>query len=138
MSKGAVEVIIKMIRECELVEKASVILALLLCHEKAINEMRELDVVSCLLNSIRKSKCSAVLRYNCLSILHNICSKDPTLLEEIRDDETKDAMLSKMLKDDIVASMAKRTAKAIINMHDQPEASSSEQPTVSTDMSKPY
>ncbi|KAK0600774.1 hypothetical protein LWI29_018290 [Acer saccharum] len=125
VSEGVVEVILKLIREGELVEKTSVILVLLSCHEKVVDEMSELDVVSCLLNSIKKSKCSASLRYNCFSILHNIYSKDPTLLEEIRDDETKDTMLSKMLKEDIVALMAKRTAKAILNMLDQPEASSS-------------
>ncbi|KAK2638088.1 hypothetical protein Ddye_025883 [Dipteronia dyeriana] len=103
VSKGAIEVILKMIRE-----------------EKVVDETWVLDVVSCMLISIKKSKCSAVLRDNCLSILYTICTKDLTLLEVIRDDETKEVTLSEMLKEDIVASKAKRTAKTILNMIDQP------------------
>ncbi|KAH7571775.1 hypothetical protein ACOSP7_014601 [Xanthoceras sorbifolium] len=130
--EGAVRVILRKISDDILVEELLTILALLSSQEKAVEEMGKLGAVSSLLGIIRKSNCLRI-KEKCVAILHDICSKDPTKLDDIRLDETKNNTLGNMLIED-ETPRSKRKASSILK---RAAASSSSQSQRSASWNQP-
>ncbi|KAM1791520.1 hypothetical protein ACFX12_035480 [Malus domestica] len=63
--------------------------------ELAVEEIRGLGGVSCLLRVIRQTNC-ARNKENCIAVLHTICLNDRTKWKEIREEENTYGTTSKL------------------------------------------
>lgn len=111
VKEGAVGVILKKIKNEVHVDELLVILAMLSTHQRAVEEMSELGVVSCLLNIMRGSSC-ARSKENCIAILYTVCINDRTKLREMHDEECAYGTLSQLAQEG--TSRAKRKASGIL------------------------
>lgn len=109
--EGAVEVLMKKIINRTHVNELLAILAMLSTDHKAIVEMGDLGVVSCLLTIIRESSCDRS-KENCIAILHSVCLNDRTTLRELREEENTYRTISKLAQTG--TSRAKRKANSIL------------------------
>lgn len=109
--EGAVRVIFKKIKSGVHVDELLAIQAMLSTHQRAVEELAELEAVPCLLSVMRESSC-ARNKENCIAILYTICINDRTKLREMRDEERAYGTLSQLAKDG--TSRAKRKASGIL------------------------
>ena len=109
--EGAVKVLMKKIMNRTHVDELLAILAMLSTHQKAIEEMGNLGVVSCLLTIIRESSCDRN-KENCISILHSVCLNNRTKLRELREEENTFRTISKLAQTG--TARAKRKANGIL------------------------
>lgn len=108
---GAVRVILKKIRERTHVDELLAILAILSSHQKAMEELEDLEAVPCLLSLMRETNCERN-KENCISILHTICLYDRTKLKEIREEENVHGTVSDVAKNGTLR--ARRKASGIL------------------------
>ncbi|KAL3633251.1 hypothetical protein CASFOL_022778 [Castilleja foliolosa] len=108
---GGVRVILEKIACGTHVDELLSILAMLSTYQRAVEEMGELDAVSCLLGIIRETGC-ARNQENCVVILFTICFSDRSKLREMRDEENKNRTLSMLARNG--TSRAKRKANGIL------------------------
>ncbi|KAK3405888.1 U-box domain-containing protein 9 [Eucalyptus grandis] len=108
---GAVGVILDKIANRIHVDELLAILAMLSSHQRAIEEMCELEAVSCLLGVMRETSC-ARNKENCIAILHTICFSDRTKLRELREEENSHRTISELAKNG--TSRAQRKANGIL------------------------
>ncbi|KAL5562186.1 hypothetical protein UlMin_031933 [Ulmus minor] len=109
--EGAVGVIVKKIMDRVHVDELLTILAMLSTHQRAVEEMGELEAVPCLLAIIRESNCDRS-KENCIAILHSICLNDRTKWREMREEEKTHGTISKLSQNG--TSRAKRKASGIL------------------------
>lgn len=109
--EGAVEVLMKKIINRTHVNELLAILAMLSADHKAIVEMGDLGVVSCLFTIIRESSCDRS-KENCIAILHSVCLNDRTTLRELREEENTYRTISKLAQTG--TARAKRKANSIL------------------------
>ena len=109
--EGAVKVLMKKIMNRTHVDELLAILAMLSTHQKAIEEMGNLGVVSCLLTITRESSCDRN-KENCISILHSVCLNNRTKLRELREEENTFRTISKLAQTG--TARAKRKANGIL------------------------
>ncbi|KAB2636616.1 U-box domain-containing protein 9-like [Pyrus ussuriensis x Pyrus communis] len=64
-------------------------------QELAVEEIRELGGVSCLLSVIRETNCTRK-KENCIAVLHRVCLNDRTKWKEIREEENTYGTISKL------------------------------------------
>lgn len=108
---GAVRVIVQKLIERNHVAELLSILAILVGHQNAIEEMCELGAVSCLLSIIRESTCGRN-KENCIVILHSICYNNRSKLREIREEERAYGTISELAENG--TSRARRKASGIL------------------------
>ncbi|XWS31219.1 hypothetical protein CRYUN_Cryun23aG0058600 [Craigia yunnanensis] len=108
---GAVRVILKKIMDGVLVDELLAILAMLSTHQRALEEMGELEAVPCLLCIVRESTCERN-KENCIAILHTVCLNDQTKWKALREEESTHGTISKLAQDG--TSRAKRKANGIL------------------------
>ncbi|CAM8911548.1 unnamed protein product [Rhodiola kirilowii] len=108
---GAIQAILKKIRDQKLVEELLAILAMLSGHPKAVEVMCVHGAVGCLLNILRESQCERN-KENCVVILYTICYYDRSKLRHIRDEEDDYATISKVAQHG--TSRAQRKANGIL------------------------
>ncbi|KAH9610563.1 hypothetical protein KSS87_006068 [Heliosperma pusillum] len=111
VQEGAVSVIFKKIMDGVHVDELLAILAMLSTHQRAVEELAELNVVPALLSIIRESSC-ARNRENCIATLYAICVRDRTKLRDMREEERAFGTLSQLAQDG--TSRAKRKASGIL------------------------
>ncbi|XP_057534682.1 U-box domain-containing protein 9 [Amaranthus tricolor] len=107
----AVRVILKKIKNGVHVDELLAILAMLSTHQRAVDELAELDAVPCLLKIMRESSCSRN-KENCIATLYTICINHRTKLRELREEERTYSTLSQLAQDG--TSRAKRKANGIL------------------------
>ncbi|KDP45270.1 hypothetical protein JCGZ_15135 [Jatropha curcas] len=105
---GAVKVIVKKIMSGVLVDELLAILAILSSHQRAVEDMGELETVPCLLRIIRESTCERS-KENCIAILHTICLYDRTNWKAVREEECAHETISKLARDGTSRAMRKAT-----------------------------
>ncbi|KAK4765876.1 hypothetical protein SAY87_007518 [Trapa incisa] len=110
--EGAVGVLLSKIENRSCVDELLSILAILSSHQKAIEEMAELDVVPCLLSLMRETPCVRN-KENCIAILHTICCSDRTKLKDLREEEKTHGTISDICR--MGTSRAKRKASVILD-----------------------
>ncbi|GFP89479.1 U-box domain-containing protein 9, partial [Phtheirospermum japonicum] len=108
---GGVRVILEKIACGTHVDELLSILAMLSTNQRAVEEMGELDAVSCLLGIIRETDC-ARNQENCMAILFTICFSDRSKLSEMREEENTNRTISKLARNG--TSRAKRKANGIL------------------------
>ncbi|KAL6511094.1 hypothetical protein OROGR_022218 [Orobanche gracilis] len=108
---GAVGVILEKIMNRTHVDELLSILAMLSANHRAVEEMGELDGVSCFLGIIRETSC-ARNQENCIAILYTICYNDRSKLKEIREEENINLTISRLARSG--TSRAKRKANGIL------------------------
>ncbi|CAK9323649.1 unnamed protein product [Citrullus colocynthis] len=108
---GAVRVLLKKIMNQMHVDELLAILAMLSCHQKAIEEIGELGAVPYLLRIIRESSCSRN-KENCIVIIHAICLNDRTKWKDMREEEKCYRTISELAQNG--TSRAKRKASGIL------------------------
>ncbi|KAK6937864.1 U-box domain [Dillenia turbinata] len=108
---GAVRVILEKIVDRMLVDELLAILAMLSCHQKAVEELGELGAVACLISLIRESSCART-KENCIAILYTICLNDRTKWKELREEENACGTISQLAQNG--TSRAKRKASGIL------------------------
>ncbi|XVF72320.1 hypothetical protein PTKIN_Ptkin12aG0111800 [Pterospermum kingtungense] len=108
---GAVMVILKKIMDGVHVDQLLAILAMLSTHQRAVEEIRELGAVPCLLQIVRESSCERN-KENCIAILHTVCLNDRTKWKALREEESSHGTISKLAQDG--TSRAKRKANGIL------------------------
>ncbi|XP_022727843.1 U-box domain-containing protein 9-like [Durio zibethinus] len=108
---GAVKVTLKKIMDGVLVDELLAILAMLSTHQRAVEEMGELEAVPCLLRIVRESTCERN-KENCIAILHTVCLNDRTKWKALREEENTHGTISKLAQDG--TSRAKRKANGIL------------------------
>ncbi|XP_010552019.1 PREDICTED: U-box domain-containing protein 9 [Tarenaya hassleriana] len=109
--EGAVRVIGRKISDGLYVDELLAILAMLVSHWKAVEELSELEAVSWLLKIIRESKCERN-KENAVAILHSICFSDRTKWKEIREEEKDHGTMTKLAREG--TSRAQRKANGIL------------------------
>lgn len=109
---GAVEVIMKKIKDRMQVDELLSILAMLSTNQMAIEQMIELSAVTCLL-SIMKDTPDAKNKENCIAILYTLCTRDQATWKELREEEEKHRTISQLAKDG--NSRARRKAEGILD-----------------------
>ncbi|XP_007049638.2 PREDICTED: U-box domain-containing protein 9 [Theobroma cacao] len=108
---GAVRVIIEKIMDGVHVDELLAILAMLSTHQRAVEEIGELEAVPCLLRIVRESTCERN-KENCIAILHTVCLNDRTKWKALREEENTYGTISKLAQDG--TSRAKRKATGIL------------------------
>ncbi|KAI5679913.1 hypothetical protein M9H77_01140 [Catharanthus roseus] len=108
---GAVRVLLKKIKGRTLVDELLAILAMLSNNQKAVEEMGEMEAVSCLLSIARETSC-ARNKENCIAVLYTICFSDRTKWREMREEESKHGTISHIAQNG--TSRAKRKASGIL------------------------
>ncbi|KAL8087687.1 U-box domain-containing protein 9-like [Apium graveolens] len=108
---GAVRVILEKLLNRVRVDELLAILAMLSTNQRAVEEIGELEGVSCLLSIIRENSCPRNTE-NCVAILHTICFNDRTKWREIREEENKHSTISQVAQNG--TSRAKRKASGIL------------------------
>lgn len=108
---GAVKVILKKIKNQTHVDELLAILAIISSHQKAIEEMGELEAVPHLLKIIRENSCSRN-KENSIAILHTICMYDRSKWKQIREEENAYRTISNLAQDG--TSRAKRKANGVL------------------------
>ncbi|XP_021273663.1 U-box domain-containing protein 9 [Herrania umbratica] len=108
---GAVRVIIEKIRDGVHVDELLAILAMLSTHQRAVEEIGELEAVPYLLRIVRESTCERN-KENCIAILHTVCLNDRTKWKALREEENTYGTISKLAQDG--TSRAKRKATGIL------------------------
>lgn len=111
VQEGAVPVIVKKIKDHVMVAELLAILALLSVHQKAVDEMDELNVVPLLLSFIRESSCENS-KENCIAILYTTCYNDRVKLREIKAEEAKNGSISRLARTG--TSRARRKANGFL------------------------
>lgn len=109
---GAVGVILNKIENQMHVDELLAILAMLATHQKAVEEMGEVDAVPCLLSIIRENTCDRT-KENAVAILHAICFNDRSKWREMREEEKMFGTISKLSQNG--TSRAKRKASGILD-----------------------
>ncbi|KAA0068085.1 U-box domain-containing protein 9 [Cucumis melo var. makuwa] len=108
---GAVRVLLKKIMSQMHVDELLAILAMLSCHQRAIEEIGELGAVPFLLRIIRESSCSRN-KENCIVIIHSVCLYDRTKWKEMREEEKCYRTISELAQNG--TSRAKRKASGVL------------------------
>uniref|UniRef100_A0A7N0U766 RING-type E3 ubiquitin transferase n=1 Tax=Kalanchoe fedtschenkoi TaxID=63787 RepID=A0A7N0U766_KALFE len=108
---GAIQAILKKIRDQTLVEELLAILAMLSGHREAVEEMCAHGAVGCLLSILRESQCERN-KENCVVILYTICYYDRSRLRQVREEEDDYATISKVAQ--FGTSRAQRKANGIL------------------------
>lgn len=108
---GAVRVILDKLSKRVRVDELLAILAMLSTNQKAVEELGELEAVSCLLSIARENSCARNTE-NSVAILHTICFNDRTKWREIREEENTHGTISQVAKNG--TSRAKRKASGIL------------------------
>ncbi|CAH8343717.1 unnamed protein product [Eruca vesicaria subsp. sativa] len=109
---GAVRVLGKKISEGLYVDELLAILAMLVTHWKAVEELGELGGVSWLLKITRESECKRN-KENAIVILHTICFSDRTKWKEIREEESSYGTVTRLAREG--TSRAQRKANGILD-----------------------
>uniref|UniRef100_A0A1J3J2T1 RING-type E3 ubiquitin transferase n=1 Tax=Noccaea caerulescens TaxID=107243 RepID=A0A1J3J2T1_NOCCA len=109
---GAVRVLGKKISNGMYVDELLAILAMLITHWKAVEELGELGGVSWLLKITRESECKRN-KENAIVILHTICFSDRTKWKEIKEEENTHGTITKLGREG--TSRAQRKANGILD-----------------------
>ncbi|XP_010464356.1 PREDICTED: U-box domain-containing protein 9-like [Camelina sativa] len=109
---GAVSVLGKKISNGLYVDELLAILAMLVTHWKAVEELGELGGVSWLLKITRESECKRN-KENAIVILHTICFSDRTKWKEIKEEENAHGTITKLSREG--TSRAQRKANGILD-----------------------
>nr|XP_043637254.1 U-box domain-containing protein 9 [Erigeron canadensis] len=109
---GAVRALLSKIKNRVHVDELLSILAMLSSNQKAVEEMGDLGVVSCLLSLIKETNC-ARNKENCIAVLYTICYYDRTKWKEMREEESTYGTLSQVAQNG--TSRAKRKASGILD-----------------------
>lgn len=109
---GAVKVIMKKIMDRTLVDELLSTLAMLSCHQRAVEELVQLKAIPCLLTIIRESNTCARSKENCIAIIHNLCYNDRTTWKELREEEKAFGTISQLTSNG--TSRAKRKANELL------------------------
>ena len=109
---GAVRVLGKKISNGLYVDELLAILAMLVTHWKAVEELGELGGVSWLLKITRESECKRN-KENAIVILHTICFSDRTKWKEIKEEENAHGTITKLSREG--TSRAQRKANGILD-----------------------
>uniref|UniRef100_A0A1J3I5P5 RING-type E3 ubiquitin transferase n=1 Tax=Noccaea caerulescens TaxID=107243 RepID=A0A1J3I5P5_NOCCA len=109
---GAVRVLGKKISNGMYVDELLAILAMLVTHWKAVEELGELGGVSWLLKITRESECKRN-KENAIVILHTICFSDRTKWKEIKEEENTHGTITKLGREG--TSRAQRKANGILD-----------------------
>ncbi|KAF8053758.1 hypothetical protein N665_1376s0008 [Sinapis alba] len=109
---GAVRVLGKKISDGLYVDELLAILAMLVTHWKAVEELGELGGVSWLLKITRESECKRN-KENAIVILHTICFSDRTKWKEIKEEESSYGTITKLAREG--TSRAQRKANGILD-----------------------
>ncbi|KAJ0249607.1 U-box domain-containing protein 9 [Hirschfeldia incana] len=109
---GAVRVLGEKISEGLYVDELLAILAMLVTHWKAVEELGELGGVSWLLKITRESECKRN-KENAIVILHTICFSDRTKWKEIREEESSHGTITRLAREG--TSRAQRKANGILD-----------------------
>uniref|UniRef100_A0A7N0TEX2 RING-type E3 ubiquitin transferase n=1 Tax=Kalanchoe fedtschenkoi TaxID=63787 RepID=A0A7N0TEX2_KALFE len=108
---GAIQAILKKIRDKTLVEELLAILAMLSGHPKSVEEMCANEAVGCLLSILRESHCERN-KENCVVILYTICYYNRSQLRQVREEEDDFGTISKVAQ--FGTSRAQRKASGIL------------------------
>ncbi|CAH8356361.1 unnamed protein product [Eruca vesicaria subsp. sativa] len=109
---GAVRVLGKKISDGLYVDELLAILAMLVTHWKAVEELGELGGVSWLLKITRESECKRN-KENAIVILHTICFSDRTKWKEIKEEESCHGTITRLAREG--TSRAQRKANGILD-----------------------
>ncbi|CAN7075587.1 unnamed protein product [Brassica oleracea var. botrytis] len=109
---GAVRVLGEKISDGLYVDELLAILAMLVTHWKAVEELGELGGVSWLLKITRESECKRN-KENAIVILHTICFSDRTKWKEIKEEESSYGTITKLAREG--TSRAQRKANGILD-----------------------
>ncbi|KAL1211958.1 U-box domain-containing protein 9 [Cardamine amara subsp. amara] len=109
---GAVRVLGKKISNGLYVDELLAILAMLVTHWKAVEELGELGGISWLLKITRESECKRN-KENAIVILHTICFSDRTKWKEIKEEENAHGTITKLARDG--TARAQRKANGILD-----------------------
>ncbi|CAN7010176.1 unnamed protein product [Brassica rapa subsp. trilocularis] len=112
VKEGAVRVLGKKISEGLYVDELLALLAMLVTHWKAVEELGELGGVSWLLKITRESECKRN-KENAIVILHTICFSDRTKWKEIREEESGHGTITRLAREG--TSRAQRKANGILD-----------------------
>ncbi|KFK38195.1 hypothetical protein AALP_AA3G081600 [Arabis alpina] len=108
---GAVRVLGKKISNGLYVDELLAILAMLVTHWKAVEELSDLGGVSWLLKITRESECKRN-KENAIVILHTICFSDRTKWKEIKEEENVHGTITKLAREG--TPRAQRKANGIL------------------------
>ncbi|KAL0691586.1 hypothetical protein Bca4012_091265 [Brassica carinata] len=109
---GAVRVLGEKISDGLYVDELLAILAMLVTHWKAVEELGELGGVSWLLKITRESECKRN-KENAIVILHTVCFSDRTKWKEIKEEESSYGTITKLAREG--TSRAQRKANGILD-----------------------
>ncbi|KAF3602256.1 hypothetical protein F2Q69_00039026 [Brassica cretica] len=109
---GAVRVLGEKISDGLYVDELLAILAMLVTHWKAVEELGELGGVSWLLKITRESECKRN-KENAIVILHTICFSDRTKWKDIKEEESSYGTITKLAREG--TSRAQRKANGILD-----------------------
>ncbi|KAL0900647.1 hypothetical protein Bca101_084608 [Brassica carinata] len=109
---GAVRVLGKKISDGLYVDELLAILAMLVTHWKAVEELGELGGVTWLLRITRESECKRN-KENAIVILHTICFSDRTKWKEIKEEESSHGTITRLAREG--TSRAQRKANGILD-----------------------
>ncbi|KAJ0244344.1 U-box domain-containing protein 9 [Hirschfeldia incana] len=109
---GAVRVLGKKISDGLYVDELLAILAMLVTHWKAVEELGELGGVFWLLKITRESECKRN-KENAIVILHTICFSDRTKWKEIKEEESSHGTITRLAREG--TSRAQRKANGILD-----------------------
>ncbi|CAN8269966.1 unnamed protein product [Cochlearia groenlandica] len=109
---GVVRVLAKRISKGFYVDELLAILAMLVTHWKAVEELGELGGVSWLLKITRESECKRN-KENAIVILHTVCFSDRTKWKEIKEEEIVYGTITKLALEG--TSRAQRKANGILD-----------------------
>ncbi|KAG2318170.1 hypothetical protein Bca52824_021292 [Brassica carinata] len=112
VKEGAVRVLGEKISDGLYVDELLAILAMLVTHWKAVEELGELGGVSWLLRITRESECKRN-KENAIVILHTICFSDRTKWKEIREEESSYGTITRLAREG--TSRAQRKANGILD-----------------------
>lgn len=112
IADGAVGVILRKIKSKMQVDELMTILAMLSVSQNAVEEMIDLDGVSCLLGIVRNS-CAPRTEENCMVILHTICLTDRATWKDMRTENNRHNTITRLANG--VPSRAQRKAKGILD-----------------------
>ncbi|CAK9137740.1 unnamed protein product [Ilex paraguariensis] len=110
--EGAVRVIFTKIMGGILIDELLAVLALLSRHERAVEQIGELDAVPSLLSILRENT-NERIKENCIAILYKICSNDRTKLREIKGEENANGTISMLAQSGTLK--ARRKANSILD-----------------------
>ncbi|KAH0850349.1 hypothetical protein HID58_095615 [Brassica napus] len=109
---GAVRVLGEKISDGLYVDELLAILAMLVTHWKAVEELGDLGGVSWLLKITRESECKRN-KENAIVILHTVCFSDRTKWKEIKEEESSYGTITKLAREG--TSRAQRKANGILD-----------------------